>query len=328
MSRTPRAQRLRRAVADFLALKTALGRKYVSERRTLEQLIRHAGPNSVSLTPKMLADWCLTLVHLSPAVRGHRLRLVRNFCLYWRRTRPDVAVLDHSLIPRPQAPVRPYIFRAEEVARLVARARRLPRRSLAPLRSEVLALAIVLLYCTGLRRGELLRLVISDYDAADRTLLVRASKFHKSRILPLSTDASEAIERYLRARCQRRLAVASTTPLVWNGYDGGRAYTPSGLTNALRMLYRAEDVRKPDGRPPRIHDYRHTFAVHALLRWYRAGENVQVKLPYLSIYMGHVSIVSTERYLPFVAGLAGAASALFERSSGKLVTAGLAEAAP
>src|SRR5206468_1085658 len=103
-----------------------------------------------------IAAWCQTLTHLSPAVRAHRMRLVRNFGLYWRRTRPDVAVLDRSLIPRPQAPVRPYIFKTDEVARLAARAHRLMRRPQALLRPEVLELVIVLLYCAGLRRGELL----------------------------------------------------------------------------------------------------------------------------------------------------------------------------
>jgi integrase len=60
------------------------------------------------------------------------------------------------------------------------------------------------------------------------------------------------------------------------------------------------DIRRKDGSVPRVHDFRFTFAVHALLRWYRAGIDVQNKLPMLAAYMGHVSIVSTEYYLPFV----------------------------
>lgn len=316
-----RAPQLGRAVADFLALKTALGRKYGSESRTLELLVEHVGRNAVRLTPADLKGWYPTIAHLTPATRGHRLRLVRNFCLYWRRTRPDVAVLDAGLIPRPQLPVRPYIFEPDEIARLAARACRLARSSTTPLRPEVFHLAIVLLYCTGLRRGELVRLVVGDYDTTERTLLVRASKFNKSRLLPLPPDATEAIAGYLRARRRAGLPVTVTTPLVWSGYAADRGYTGEGFARVFRLLLRAEGIRRPNGRPPRVHDTRHTFAVHALVRWYRADGDVQAKLPFLAAYMGHVSIVSTERYLPLVTALANAASARFERYSGKLVAA-------
>ena len=65
---------------------------------------------------------------------------------------------------------------------------------------------------------------------------------------------------------------------------------------------------------------RHTFAVHALLRWYHGGADPQAKLPFLSTYMGHVSPVSTAYYLPFVSALAEAASLRFLRTCGALVT--------
>jgi integrase len=68
----------------------------------------------------------------------------------------------------------------------------------------------------------------------------------------------------------------------------------------MRHLFRAADSRMPDGRFPRVHDLRHTFAVHALLRWYRDGVDVQAKLPALATVMGHVSIASTAYYLRFM----------------------------
>jgi integrase len=162
-------------------------------------------------------------------------------------------------------------------------------------------------------------LVIGDYDADERTILIRVSKFHKSRVLPLSPDTASALDDYLRARRRRGLSANTATPFAWNGYGGGRAYTGTGFATRFRALLRAEGIRKADGRLPRVHDLRHTFAVHALLRWYRAGDNVQRRLPYLSAYMGHVSIGSTERYLPFVSALANAAGALFARHSGALI---------
>jgi integrase len=108
--------------------------------------------------------------------------------------------------------------------------------------------------------GELLRLAIGDYDPRDRTILVRESKFHKSRVLPLSSDAVRELETYLPARRRRHLPVSTELPLLWNGYDGGRAYSGHGLGEGFGLLLRAARIRPPDGRRPRIHDVRHSFA--------------------------------------------------------------------
>ena len=88
----------------------------------------------------------------------------------------------------------------------------------------------------------------------------------------------------------------------------------------LDALFRTADTCTPTGTQPRIHDIRHTFAVHALLRWYQRGVDPQAKLPFLSTYMGHVSPVATAYYLPFVSALAHAASVRFLRTCGALVT--------
>jgi integrase len=176
-----------------------------------------------------------------------------------------------------------------------------------------------LLYTTGLRRGELLRLTLQDYDPQAHTLLVRKSKFHKSRYLPLSADASRELETYFAARCQRRFPKGMDSPLLWNGYANGQTYTASGLTDGLQELLRATGIRKADGRLPRVHDFRHAFAARVLLRWYHAGVDLQTKLPFLATYLGHISIASTEYYLPFIPELALAASNRFCDHYGALV---------
>ena len=88
----------------------------------------------------------------------------------------------------------------------------------------------------------------------------------------------------------------------------------------MRALFRRAGIRTETGQLPRTHDFRHAFAVNALLRWYRAGLDVQAKLPFLAAYMGHVSIVSTAYYLQFVEPLASAASARFADHCGALIT--------
>lgn len=304
------------AIASYLTLKKSLGRRYAAETATLAEFDRFlAGqaPAPAALTPDGFAAWTLTLVHLTPTVRRKRMHVVRNLCLYLRRSEPDCFVPDRSGFPTPHTPRRPYIFTEEQVVRLLSVAGSLRPSSTSPLRAEVLRLAIVLLYTAGLRRGELVRLVLSDYDPVERTLLVRVSKFHKSRLVALSGDGAREVERYLRAR--RRLPHTAAAPLLVSRSGGLRAYSGGGIGQGLRGLFLSARVCSPEGHLPRVHDLRHTYAVHALLKWYRAGVDVQAKLPALATAMGHVSIASTAYYLTFLDPIAEAASERFARHS-------------
>ena len=114
----------------------------------------------------------------------------------------------------------------------------------------------------------------------------------------------------------------ASSPLIWNNAGGpeGRAYTGTGIGRNWRLLCASLKILTPKGIPPRIHDIRHGFAINALLRWYHNGEDVQAKLPQLSTYMGHVSIVSTQYYLPFVESLRCVASTRFEQKYDSLIT--------
>src|ERR1700683_3463515 len=192
-----------------------------------------------------------------------------------------------------------------------------PARS--PLRWAGTRLAIILLYTTGIRRGELFRLKPQDYDAGNHTLLIQASKFHKSRLLPLPDDVAEEVDKHLQARRAAYPSALVTEPLLWSPYSGDRAYTGTRLQSNLRILFDRAGIKKTNGRRPRIHDFRHGFAVNALIRWYRAGVDVQAKLPLLATWLGHVSILSTYHYLHFVEDLRLAADSRFIDSYGSMV---------
>lgn len=296
----------------YLTLKKALGRQFATETDVLVHLDRFlARRRRKTITPEIFTSWCLSFAHLTPTVRRNRMRIVRNFCLYLRRTQQDCFVPDPSGFPDPNEPRRPYIFTEVQIVQLLRVATSLPPSSTSLLRPAVFRVAVVLLYTAGLRRGELVRLTISDYDATERTLLVRRSKFHKSRIVALSRSTSEEIDRYLDAR--RRLPHSADAPLLVSNHSGVSAYSGGSFGLAMRRLFRLADVRTTDGHFPRVHDLRHTYAVHALLRWYRMGIDVQAKLPALSTAMGHVSIASTAYYLSLLGPVAEAASARFQR---------------
>jgi integrase len=306
-------------IADYVSLKQALGRRYDGERRILASLDTFLAAASADLSADTFIRWCQTQEHLASGVRRYRMRVVRNLVLYRRRREPSCFVPDPLLFPQLHQPVQPYIFTHTEISRLIEQAKSLQPSRDCRLRPELFSLAITLLYTAGLRRGELLRMTIGDYDPRQQTLLVRKSKFHKSRVLPLSADGIDQLDRYLHARRTRRLPMSPETPLVWNARRGGRAYTAVGFGRVMRRLLEATNIRKPDGRLPRVHDSRHAFAVHALLRWYRAGEDTQAKLPLLAIYMGHVSIVSTQYYLKLTESLLSSASERFAKRCAGLI---------
>lgn len=308
-------------IARYLTVKQALGREYDGVRRVLAHLDHFLTTRGDHLTPDTFAGWCLTLQHLASGTRRHRMQVVRNLCRYIRRRMPAAFIPDERLFPPDHQVVRPHLFTEPEVLCLLGLVNALPPAPTSPLRRENLHLAIVILYTTGLRLGELVRLTLSDYDSHSQTLLIRDSKFHKSRLVPLSTDGAREIDGYLAVRRTRQLAISPDSPLLWHHTRRGTAYTCAGLGHAMRPLLRAAQVDTQSGRRPRVHDFRHTFAIQALLRWYRAGADVNAKLPLLATYMGHVSIVSTEYYLQFVEPLATLASERFARHCGGLVTA-------
>jgi integrase len=299
-----------------------LGFCFIKETRILSRLDRFLADsnNGLSdLSSEAFLDWCKGFGNVRSGTVRERMQIVRAFCLYRRRTEPDCFVPDITILPHPHQKIRPYIFSASEIQRLLDLSSCLARGFNSPLRPEIFRLVIVLLFTIGLRHGELLRLVIGDYDSDEGTLLIRNTKFHKSRLLPLPGDVCREIDRYLNVRRRRQFVVTPETPLVWSNHLGGRAY--DSVTRNVRHLLKMAKIQKPDGQLPRIHDFRHSFAVNALLRWYKSGADVQSKLPFLSAYMGHVNISDTYHYLHLVEPLASQAATRFAKHYGAVLDA-------
>ena len=311
-------------IKNYLRLKRSLGRIYRSEAfsfRSLDEFLAARHPRSNDLTGEMFAEWCATLQDRSSTVRRNHMRLVRNLCLYRRRTRAQSFLPDILSFPRNNPPVQPYILSESEMARILEAAASLHLRS-SLLRAETLRIAFLLLYTTGMRRGELVRLKLGDIDGSERTLLIRETKFHKSRLIPLSESVASELRAYLSLRQKNGLPMDVTSPLAWHGFHSkGKGYSTGRLFTIWTDLCASLIIYTSNGKPPRLHDIRHSFAVNALLRWYRNGEDVQAKLPLLSTYMGHVSPVSTHYYLTFIEDLRSEASVRFYRRFGNVITA-------
>lgn len=317
-SMTPTA--IDRPIAAYLAHQRALGRGYGGEERILNMVRRFLAQASATDLDQMQFDrWCDSLRKLAANTRRGRQLVVRKFCLYRQRSEPNCFVPNPLYFARLQPYRTPIIIEPDHVARMLAAADQLAPTPGSPLLPAVMRIAVVLLYTAGLRRGELLRLTLDDVEPRAGVLRIRESKFHKSRLVPLSPGARSELQRYLRKRLATALDARPSAPLLCNTTRGLRGYTGTGISGGIHQLFQTAGVHDGDGRRPRIHDIRHSFAVQALIRWYRADADVQSNLPKLAMYMGHVSIASTAYYLRFVPTLAALASERFERGFGDVL---------
>ena len=307
----------------YVAFKRALGRTFQNEVYVLGQLDRYlAAHDEPDLTLASFTGWSREIQHMAAAGRRQRLQIVYRFCQFRRREEPGAFVPNPDQFPPAQPRPRPYIFTHAEILRLLELTGGLKAEPQSPLYPQVARVSVVLLYTAGLRRGELVRLTLGDYERRDGLLLVRDTKFHKSRLLPLCDDAMREMESYLDARDRPPFSRGAESPLLFNGFGDSAGYSHGGCGQMMRRLFRKAGIRTLTGSTPRTHDLRFTFAVHALLRWYRSGVDVSSRLPVLSRYMGHVSVVSTQYYLSLLGAVAEAANVKFERHCARFLPAG------
>jgi integrase/recombinase XerD len=310
---SPFRSRLGPTLARYVAVKRTLGRRGDGVEHILRYLDRFlVSRQAEDLTREIFAAWADSMTHLSGTTRRGRLRAVYYFCLFRQRDDPSVFVPDPTQFPAAAPRPWPHTFSEADIVRLLAAADSLPTHNASPLHREVARIAVVILYTTGLRRGELVRLTLRDYDSVARVLHVRETKFYKSRLVPLSVDAAGELDRFLLARQARGAPSRDGAPLLAHCHGtrfGG--YTGTACGRLVHKVIRAAGLRTVQGRVPRVHDFRFTFAVHALWRWYRCGTDVQSRLAALATYMGHASVVSTQYYLTFFPATVHAASERF-----------------
>jgi len=308
--------------------------RYIHHWRTLGRLYNHdawllgtlcrfmEATNMTDLDKPCFEAWCASKKHVTPSVLRISQLIVRKLCLYRQRTEPDCFVPNPIYFARDTPYRAPVIIGPSEITQLLDTIAGMPAHPVFPLRSAVMRLAVVLLYTAGLRRGELVKLTLADVNMEQGVLAIRESKFHKTRFLPLSHDALSEMRTYFRLRLAPGTDHSSGSALLGHYTLSGKfiEYKGNGLWQLLTSLLKTAQICDSQGRRPRIHDFRHSFAVQALLRWYRDGADVQAQLPKLSMYMGHVSIISTAHYLHWIPDIAIAASNRFEAQWGKLMT--------
>lgn len=206
--------------------------------------------------------------------------------------------------------LRPHIYTLAEVERCLAAALRLSPDTRAVLRPRTVHLMIVLAYCAGLRFRELRRLRLADVHESTAEIDVRESKFFKWRRLPLAPTVIDTVKRYLVLRRRAGGPTDPESPLFWNDRSTS-GYSTTCAARWINTALRRAGVKAPRGPGARIHDLRHTFAMHRLTDWYRRGKDVGVWMPFLSAYMGHKDIRSTLAYFTMTPELLAEAARRF-----------------
>jgi integrase/recombinase XerD len=303
--------KLHQHVTDYIAFKQALGSRFQTEARILKAFSKAMGdvdiaevkPTSVQAfiagKGAVTSFWHQKFGVLT---RFYRFLIIRNYV--------DCTPLPKT-VPKCPEPMKPYIYTPEDLRRLLAATNKL-QSPCSPLRACTFHTLILTLYSTGLRIGEALSLTLADVNLPESLLMVRTSKFFKTRLVPIGPRLCDTLRAYVQRR--RKLpcpqgedsaffVTRSGNPLT---YDQARKVFP--ILRNMAGIHREKEARYQ----PRVHDIRHTMAVHRLLSWYRQGADVQRLLPQLSTYLGHRDIAATQRYLTIIPELRNQASRRFE----------------
>ncbi len=296
--------RLRGALADYLAVRRALGFKLARQEKLLGQFVDYlerAGQEVLGVEHALA--WATLPGGRSRAWWADRLSVVRGFAVHLHALDPAHQVPPHGLLPSRPCRATPYLYSEREIEALMSATRmlRFPHRR-ASYRTLVGLLAV-----TGMRVGEAIGLDRGDLNPEQGALVVRQGKFGKSRELPLHPSTVDALTRYLRRR-DRPQTVSSA--LFVSGAGSPLAYYDVQRT-FRRLVQRAGLARRSAACRPRLHDLRHSFAVRTMLDAYRDGGDVDARLPLLSTYLGHVDPKATYWYL-------SAAPELLELAAGRL----------
>jgi integrase len=303
---------------QFVEEKRVLGYRYRSPAHWLvafDHFLLEQGVTTPDLPKAVIGAWARRRPHESVATQRNRIHIVRQLCLFLMRRGFSPCLPGSHLVPKGHSSFVPYIFTQEQVSRFLAAADQIRPSPHSPGREVMLPLIFRLLYGCGLRAGEARRLQIRDVDPARGVLTVRDGKFGKDRLVPVAPTLATRLKGYLATHARGK----RPDDLLFPAPDGG-PLAPQTIDGAFRQLLWACRISHGGrGQGPRLHDFRHTFAVHRLMHWYRDGVDLGVALPVLSTYLGHVSLSGTQHYLRLTAEMYPDLTAALDACFGEVI---------
>jgi integrase/recombinase XerD len=282
---------------NYLKLRRGLGFKLHSAGMYLRNFVRFAEAKRARfITTKLALQWATQPPNTKPVQRGSRLSVVRRFAEYVSTVDPRTEVPPPKLLPYTIRRRPPHLYRNDEVRRLVDAAYQINPAN--PIKGQTLGTLLGLLAATGMRVSEALELDGGDVDLERELLTIRLAKGNKTRLVPLHGSTVAALRRYASVRDSVYPHRANPSFFVW---EGGVRLGYDSVNRWFLLVSCQIGLRKPgDQRGPRVHDLRHHFAIQTMLQWYRTDTDVEVHLPELSTYLGHVHVRDTYWYLSAV----------------------------
>jgi integrase/recombinase XerD len=284
---------LEQSLADYLRLRRSLGHELAEASWLLPGFVAYLDARGArTVTIDAALEWVTQAQTGSgTSVGPRRMTAVRGFARYLAGIDADTEVPPVRLMPHRQRWRLPFIYSPTDIDTVIEQAR---SSIISPLRAATYATLIGLLAASGMRIGEAIKLDRGDVDWGQGVLLIRESKFGKSRLVPLHASSMAALHNY--AGLRDHLQPQPTDSSFFVSLTGKRLLY-AVVSQTFRQLVDDAGVGADAPRPPRLHDLRHSFAVATLLDWYRTGEDVAAKIPSLSTYLGHREPSSTYWYL-------------------------------
>lgn len=284
------------AVDHYLAVRRAAGFQLKSIEYCLRNFAHFAtARGDTHVVTQTAIDWAATAA--TEAQRHNRLKTIIRFADFMHAEDAQHEIPPRAVFCGRRQRPKPYIFSDEEIRRLIAYARQLGSPN--TLRPHTYSTLFGLLAVTGIRTSEARKLRLQNVTP-DR-LVIRESKFKKSRLLPLHESTWTALRAYL----DRRRRVAGQDPHVFVSCRGGKL-SHTVVTDTFHAVVQADGIHDgTENRSPRLTDLRHSFAVKALLASPDDRDRVGRHMLALTTYMGHAKIESTFWYLEATPELMG-----------------------
>lgn len=283
---------LRQALADYLAVRRALGYRLVRTEKLLAQFLAFVEDRGEEhLTIETALGWAVAPAGADPNWMSRRLSDVRLFALHLRGIDPATQVPPPDILPGRSRRATPYLYSTEEMSTLMAVTATLRGSH----RQATYRILIGLLAATGMRVGEAIGLDRNDFDAVCGVLTIRNGKFGKSRELPLHPSTITALGHYLRRVDRPRQS--PNVPALFLSPGGARLLYTNVQNTFQRLVRHASIMPRSAACRPRLHDLRHSFAVTTILDAYRDNDDAGARLAILSTYLGHINPAHTYWYL-------------------------------
>ena len=304
--------KLSRLVAAYLVHRRALGNRFITEGFILRSFCRHLGDPPLDGIAAGAVRSFLLNDHSGIETAARKRRALAGL-YHYAHTRGYGTLSPLPTLPAdPRSSFVPYIYSHAELRRLLDAIPAVCAVRLSLAEDYCMRALLLTLYGAGLRLGEALRLKDTDVDLRDAVLTIHETKFFKARLVPIGQDLLLVLRDY-RTRRDRRHGVHPDAPFF--RLRNGAPLNKSVAECTFCRVRATAGVQRQGGprQQPRLHDLRHTAAVHRLLRWYRTGVDLQQQLLRLATYLGHKDLSGTQRYLTLTPQLLRTASRRFAR---------------